>query len=529
MATRMQQRRGTETQWTTANPVLAAGEIGFEIDTNQFKIGDGVNQWSVLEYFGAADDVLANLIGAAPETLNTLEELANAIGNNPEFAGSVLAHTNATTDVHGIANTLALLTIAHAAETANVHGIADTSLLATTTDVSTAQTAAKTYTDSEIIAHGSLTENVHGIANTLTLITEDYLSNAVGSGLIWDPENEQFNLDASIATQDYASNAVADHNNLTENVHGIANTLTLATLTDVETARSNAISVSGTAANTTVTDAISALTKSSVGLGDVDNTSDLDKPVSTATQTAIDLKASLSGAEFTGNVEVSGNLIVDGDLTINGNNFAVSATSVVIEDNILQLAHENEANTVDLGLVVAYNDGTAKHSGFVRDVSENKWKLFEGVETEPSTVVAFSEGTLDDLAMGALEVTTITPSSGVIFSDGTQTKEAVPSRTVIQQKTDSYTLSSLDERDDLIEISKATATTVTIPLDSTLNYPIGTSIDILRTGAGDVTIAGDAGVTVNGTPGLKLRATFSSATCFKRAADTWLVIGDLSA
>ena len=43
MATRMQQRRGTAQQWTDADPILAAGEIGFETDTNQFKIGDGVN------------------------------------------------------------------------------------------------------------------------------------------------------------------------------------------------------------------------------------------------------------------------------------------------------------------------------------------------------------------------------------------------------------------------------------------------------------------------------------------------------
>jgi hypothetical protein len=51
MATKMQQRRGTEQQWTIADPVLASGEIGFENDTNKFKIGDGVNQWNDLDYF----------------------------------------------------------------------------------------------------------------------------------------------------------------------------------------------------------------------------------------------------------------------------------------------------------------------------------------------------------------------------------------------------------------------------------------------------------------------------------------------
>ena len=51
MATRMQQRRGTASQWTTANPILNAGEMGWESDTNKFKIGDGTNHWADLDYF----------------------------------------------------------------------------------------------------------------------------------------------------------------------------------------------------------------------------------------------------------------------------------------------------------------------------------------------------------------------------------------------------------------------------------------------------------------------------------------------
>jgi hypothetical protein len=55
MATRMQQRRGTAAQWISTNagagPVLNSGEIGWESDTNKFKIGDGINNWSTLDYF----------------------------------------------------------------------------------------------------------------------------------------------------------------------------------------------------------------------------------------------------------------------------------------------------------------------------------------------------------------------------------------------------------------------------------------------------------------------------------------------
>jgi len=120
-------------------------------------------------------------------------------------------------------------------------------------------------------------------------------------------------------------------------------------------------------------------------------------------------------------------------------------------------------------------------------------------------------------------------ASGVAFTDGTQTKEGVPSQTLIIQKTASYTLSSLTERDDLIEMASGSAMTLTIPADSTLNFPIGTSLDVLQTSTGQVTIAGAGGVTVNATPGLNLRTQWSSATLFKRAANTWVVFGDLTA
>lgn len=50
MATRMQQRRGTASEWALENPILAAGEFGVELDTNKLKCGDGVSFWNDLEY-----------------------------------------------------------------------------------------------------------------------------------------------------------------------------------------------------------------------------------------------------------------------------------------------------------------------------------------------------------------------------------------------------------------------------------------------------------------------------------------------
>jgi hypothetical protein len=48
--TRLQVRRGTASGWTSANPTLYAGEIGFETDTGRIKIGDGTTVWTSLDY-----------------------------------------------------------------------------------------------------------------------------------------------------------------------------------------------------------------------------------------------------------------------------------------------------------------------------------------------------------------------------------------------------------------------------------------------------------------------------------------------
>lgn len=100
--------------------------------------------------------------------------------------------------------------------------------------------------------------------------------------------------------------------------------------------------------------------------------------------------------------------------------------------------------------------------------------------------------------------------------------------TVLNPQTTSYTL-VLTDKNKQVEISNAGATTLTIPADNTVNMATGASVVILQTGAGQVTIAGASGVTVNATPGLKLRTTWSSATLIKRAANTWVALGDLSA
>jgi hypothetical protein len=57
VVTQIQVRRGTAAQWTSTNPTLAAGEFGFETDTNKIKCGTGSTAWNSLGYIGNDGDI----------------------------------------------------------------------------------------------------------------------------------------------------------------------------------------------------------------------------------------------------------------------------------------------------------------------------------------------------------------------------------------------------------------------------------------------------------------------------------------
>lgn len=95
----------------------------------------------------------------------------------------------------------------------------------------------------------------------------------------------------------------------------------------------------------------------------------------------------------------------------------------------------------------------------------------------------------------------------------------------INSQTAAYTLASSDKSKVVVITSSSTAN-VTVN-SSTFNQ--GDVIYIIRNGAGACSVTAGAGVTVNGTPGLALRAQFSSAALICTASNTFVLVGDLSA
>lgn len=61
VVTQIQVRRGTASQWTSTNPVLASGEWGYETDTGKVKIGNGSSAWNSLSYTGATSGTVTSV------------------------------------------------------------------------------------------------------------------------------------------------------------------------------------------------------------------------------------------------------------------------------------------------------------------------------------------------------------------------------------------------------------------------------------------------------------------------------------
>jgi archaellum component FlaC len=570
----MQQRRGTATQWTDADPILAAGEIGFETDTNQFKIGDGVNNWSDLSYFknledlgGSLDDYvpvttkgqangvaeldssgnvpisqLGNLIDGAPEALNTLNELADALNNDQNFAAYIIGEVNAKAPSHNAEltgyptapnleasdNSTKIATTAFVKqqgygldsditnlETRVTTAEGDIDALETTSsglvsnmttaqnDIDSLQTTTSTHTSSISTISGQITtlETVTtGHTTSIGEIESDVSAaqsdiSSIQSDLTTAEGNIttlQGDLDTAEATLSTTTSNFNAHDAKTTSVHGIADTSALATKAYADAA---ATTVGGTASN-----ALSAHESDTTSIHGIADTSKLVKTDSASTT-------------------LDGNLTVQGDLTVNGTNFAASATTITIEDNLVQLAHQNAANTVDLGIVVAYNDGGAKHAGLVRDVSDNEWKLFKGVTTEPTTTVDFTQGSLDNLELAGLIASSAT-IGGVAFT------EKANKTADIASKTGAYTFVTGDVN-MILEFNSASGANFTIPADNSF-WPVGQRLEVLQVNSGQVTIVGGSGVTVNGTPTTKTRTQWSGATIIKRAANVFVVVGDLA-
>lgn len=92
--TKIQFRRDTAANWTTANPVLGGGEVGFETDTTKFKIGDGTTVWASLNYYvSSASPTFTGTVTLPTDTVTSGMILNNTIVDGDISTTANIAHS----------------------------------------------------------------------------------------------------------------------------------------------------------------------------------------------------------------------------------------------------------------------------------------------------------------------------------------------------------------------------------------------------------------------------------------------------
>jgi|688.fasta_scaffold02418_13 hypothetical protein len=679
MAATIQFKRGLAASWTSVNPTLAVGECGFETDTKKLKIGTGSTAWNSLTYF-VGDVSAANLNDLADVTITSATDgdflrwngtawindavnlSTDTVGNYmvdlTQGTGVTITHTpgegsNATIAIGqsvatGDSPTFAGLIINGASIVLEGATANDFETTIAVTDPTADRTI--TFPDltgtvalvSDLTTHANLTEAhgatgaVVGTTNTQTLTNKTLTTPTINGPEItatggtprihgiYLPEPHFITFEG--ATTDEFETVLTVVNPTADRTVSLPDATT--TLVGVDT--------TDTLTNKTLTSPVintpTGIAKADVGLGSVDNTADTAKPVSTAQQTALDLKANLASPTFTGTLAAA-DITISGDLTVNGTTTTINSTTLTVDDK-----------NIELGSVTTPTDVTADGGGITLKGTTDKtlnwvdatdaWtssedfnlltgKAYEingtsvlNATTLGSGVTGSSLTSLGTIATGvwngtligatyggtgvnngsntitlggnfttsgaftttltATATTTLTlPTTGTLTTlDGTETftnktftspvtnsptltlstsssttdarlswdstnkklkvgngtisLDFASSNVITNAQVASYTL-VLADKDKLVEISNASANTLTVPLNSSVAFPIGTQITILQTGAGATTITATGGVTINATPGLILRAQWSSVTLIKRAENTWVALGDLRA
>ena len=269
MATRMQQRRGTAAQWTSANPILNAGEMGWESDTNKFKIGDGTNHWASLDYFADINSTVNPAFGTSivfegatadsyETTFQVTDPTADRTITLPDADGTVVltttldemaqdavntaltAGTGITKTYNDGANTITLAVDTTAIQ-ARVADVSDTEigyLNGVTSGIQTQLDAKSTESKTETLTNKSISLTT----NTLTGTTSEFNSALTDSNFVTTGDtgtvtstmisngtivNDDINASAAIALSKLATDPLARANH--------TGTQTASTISDFDT------------------------------------------------------------------------------------------------------------------------------------------------------------------------------------------------------------------------------------------------------------------------------------------------------
>ena len=150
--------------------------------------------------------------------------------------------------------------------------------------------------------------------------------------------------------------------------------------------------------------------------------------------------------------------------------------------------------------------------------------------TLPSQTGANGKFLKSDGSLASWETITTADVSGLTTVINNLSTTYAPLNILTNTRTTGYTL-DISDASKQIEMNATIANGLLIPTDASVPFPIGTTIIVVQLGTGQTTIsaATPATTTLRFTPGNKLRTQYSTATLVKRAANDWILSGDLIA
>ena len=337
MSTIFKLRRDTAANWSSNNPTLAEGELGYDKTNVYLKIGDGTTAWNSLGQFTQSEESITDFIGGTvtgnTETFITVTY--NDSDNTLDFVVPVLDEDNLSTN--------------------------------SATHLATQQSI-KAYVDAQVTAQDLDFQGDSGGALSIDLDSET-LDIAGGTNITTAGSGNTVTVNIDPIDEDNMASNSATQVPSQQSVKAYVDSQVTAQDLDI--------------AGDSGTDSI-----------------DLDSETLTFAGTTNEITTAVTGNTVTiglpDNVTIAGNLTVSGTQTT-----VSSTTVNIADPMLSLATNNTSADAVDIGFYGLYDTSGSQdlYSGLFRDASDTKWKLFKDSQAVPTTTVnigatGYATGTL---------------------------------------------------------------------------------------------------------------------------------------